>query len=116
MPTRIGDHQRRHIGRIVGDHELAGAGRQMKGAMAGGVTGRADETDAGSHLGLAFHLANVLPAWEHGLDATRQAFARLGQAVDHRRVGPELYSTSEMMSSALGYTGLLVSFSISPKM
>ena len=62
----------------------------MERAMAGRVTGRADEADAGSDLGFAFHLADVLPGREHGLDATRQSFARLGQAVDHRRVGPEL--------------------------
>ena len=88
----------------------------MERAVAGRVAGRADEADAGSDLGLAFHLAHVLPGRERRLDAARQALARLGQPVDHAGSVQNLYSTSEMTISAFGNTGLLVSFSISPKM
>ena len=69
VPARIGDHERRHIGGVVRDHELARARRQMERAVAGRVAGRADEADAGRDLGLAGHLADVLPGREHGLDA-----------------------------------------------
>ena len=57
--------------------------------MARRMTGRVDEADARSHLGLARDLADVLPGREDGLDATRQSFSRFGQPIDHRRVGPE---------------------------
>src|SRR6516164_5707254 len=54
VPAGIGDHQRRHIGGVVRDHQLARSRREMERAMAGGVAGRADEANAGSHFGLPF--------------------------------------------------------------
>src|SRR5437016_6315822 len=47
VPFGMSDHERRHIGSVVRDHELARPGRQMECAMAWGMAGRADEADAG---------------------------------------------------------------------
>ncbi len=90
VPVRMGDDQRRQIGGVVRDHQLARTGPQMERAMAGRVAGRVDELDAGRDVRLAGDLADVLPGREHRLDATRQSLARLRQPVDHRRIGPEL--------------------------
>ena len=88
----------------------------MEGAVARRVAGRADEADAGRDLGLAGHLADVLPGREHRLDAPRQPLRASGSRSITAGSVQNLYSTSDTTISAFGKTGLLVSFSISPKM
>ena len=57
LPIRMRGEQRRHVGRIVGDHQLLAAAADVERRMARRVAGRVDETDAGGN----FLLRSVFP-------------------------------------------------------
>ena len=88
LPLRMRGEQRRHVGRVVGDHQLLIAAADEEGRVAGRVAGRIDEADAGGNLLLAFDQLEILPGREHGVDARAERLAGLGQLLDPARLRP----------------------------
>src|SRR5262245_53793790 len=88
LPLRMRAEQGRHVGGIVGDHQLVLAGTDVEGRMPWGVAWRLDEPDSRRHFPLMLNEGQVLPAGEDGVDALTQRLARLGKLLHPARLGP----------------------------
>ncbi len=89
----------------------------MKRGVARRMAGRADKANAGRDFGFAVDLTDVLPGRKHapGCGAPNLCALPAGGRSPHGSV-QHLYSVADTTISAFGNTGVLVSFSISPKM
>src|SRR5262245_21338317 len=78
LPLRMWSEQGRHVGGIVGNHQLVPTGAHVKGRMSRRVARASDETNAAGQLPLVLDQGEILPAGKHSMDALPQRLARLG--------------------------------------